>query len=190
MFFRQHQYRKRSTKTIVEKKCYRMQKVRQSYEQLSRIYLEFAARRCLISNVATVYILSSVYIFFSSARPRSPGTRRRPPFGLFSPHSFLISAYARHATRPVLLSKVSVLLRPHIIFRAAAVAAASLAAATCFVPGYDDSPLFFFSAEGEGMAQYLAHDLCNTRWLMFVYNLWSEGPELPLPSPEVIDCSR
>lgn len=60
-----------------------------------------------------VYNLRSMYIFFVGLCFRDPGTRRHLIFGLFSPHSFLISASSRHATNCISFEKFGFVITTH-----------------------------------------------------------------------------
>lgn len=76
----------------------------------SKIYM---VRQWIISAEARVYILRSVYTFFAELYSRDPGTRRHLIFGLFSPHSFLISASSRHATNCISFEKFGFVITTH-----------------------------------------------------------------------------
>lgn len=73
----------------------------------------FVLRQWFIFTVATVYILRSVYTFFALLCYNDPGTRRHLIFGLFWPHSFLISASFRHATNCISFEKFGFVISTH-----------------------------------------------------------------------------
>lgn len=73
----------------------------------------FLWRHWFILTAVMVYILRSVYTFFVELCSKDPGTRRHLIFGLFSPHSFPISASSRHATNSIYFQKFGFVTTTH-----------------------------------------------------------------------------